>query len=46
MITKTEFWKQIQIQLKETGRSYKMMSQVMKKIKDIPQSENKKEKDS
>jgi len=45
MITKTEFWKQVQSQLKDVGRSHKIITQIMKKIKDIPQSENKKEKD-
>lgn len=41
MITKTNFWKKIQTELKEVERSKKLMSKIMKRIKDTPQNENK-----
>ena len=41
MITKTNFWKKIQKELKEVERSKKFTSEIMKRIKDTPQDENK-----
>ena len=40
MITKTEFWKQIQEGLKEYKRSELIRQEVMKKIKTIQQKED------
>ena len=40
MITKTKFWKTIQQQLKEVERSKHFTAEIMKRIKDIPQSES------
>ena len=42
MITKTEFWKSIQKELKNIEQSKKLTSETMKRIKDTPQDENKK----
>ena len=41
MITKTEFWKSIQKELKNIEQSKKLTSEIMKRIKDTPQDENK-----
>ena len=41
MITKTEFWKKIQQSLKEAERSRQFTAEIMKRIKDIPQDEDK-----
>ncbi len=41
MITKTNFWKSIRKELKEMEQSKKLTAVIMKKIKDIPQNENK-----
>ena len=41
MITKTKFWKKVQEQFKEVARSKKITAKIMKKIKEIPQDENK-----
>ncbi len=41
MITKNKFWKTIRTQLKEVERSKKFTIEIMKRIKDIPQDENK-----
>ena len=41
MITKTSFWKTIKKSLVEVERSKKLTEQIMKIIKDVPQSENK-----
>ena len=41
MITKTEFWKKVREHLKEVDRSKKFTAEIMKKIKDTPQDENK-----
>ena len=41
MITKTEFWKSIQKELKNIEQSKKLTSEIMKRIKDISQDENK-----
>ncbi len=41
MITKTNFWKSIQKELKELEQSKKFTAEIMKRIKDIPQNENK-----
>ena len=41
MITKTKFWKKIQKQLKEVERSKQFTAEIMKRIKDTPQDENK-----
>ena len=43
MITKTKFWKKIKKELKEVERSKSFTAAIMKRIKDIPQNENKKE---
>jgi hypothetical protein len=40
MITKTEFWKKIQKGLKEAERSKKFTAEIMKRIKETPQSED------
>ena len=40
MITKTNFWKIIQKELKETERSKMIINTVMEKIKELPQHEN------
>tara|TARA_Y100000004_G_C8725033_1_gene331772 strand:+ start:237 stop:374 length:138 start_codon:yes stop_codon:yes gene_type:complete len=42
VITKTKFWKLVRKELKEMERSQNLTAQVMTKIKDIPQNENKK----
>ena len=41
MITKTNFWEKIKTQLKEIERSKQFTAEIMKIIKDTPQSENK-----
>jgi hypothetical protein len=41
MITKTEFWKSIQKELKNIEQSKKLTAEIMKRIKDTPQNENK-----
>jgi hypothetical protein len=41
MITKTKIWKKIKLQLKEVERSKSITEQVMKRIKEISQDENK-----
>ncbi len=41
MITKTKFWKKVREQLKEADRSKKFTAEIMKKIKETPQDENK-----
>ena len=41
MITKNKFWKNIVKHLKEVERSKKFTTEIMKRIKDIPQDENK-----
>jgi len=41
MITRTEFWKIIRKELKDTHRGNKVTTEVMKRIKDIPQNEDK-----
>jgi|10_taG_2_1085330.scaffolds.fasta_scaffold20312_6 hypothetical protein len=41
MITKTKFWEMIREELKRKHRADKATEKVMKRIKDIPQSENK-----
>ena len=40
MITRTEFWKKIQKELKEVNRSKKFTAEIMKRIKGIPQGED------
>lgn len=40
MITKTNFWKIIQKELKETERSKMIINTVMEKIKELPQYED------
>ena len=40
MITKTNFWKIIQKELKETERSKMIINTVMEKIKELPQHED------
>jgi hypothetical protein len=40
MITKTKFWEKIRKELKEVERSKKFTADIMKRIKEIPQSEN------
>ncbi len=40
MITRTEFWKKIQKELKEVNRSKKLTAEIMKRIKGIPQNED------
>ena len=42
MITKTQFWKTIRHELKEVERSKLFTAEIMKRIKDIPQNEDKK----
>ena len=44
MITKTKFWQLIREELKHDTRVSKATEEVMKLIKDIPQSENKESK--
>ena len=41
MITKTKFWQRIKKELKEVERSKHFTSEIMKRIKDIPQNEDK-----
>ncbi len=41
MITKTEFWKSIQKELKNIEQSKKLTAEIMKRIKDTPQDEDK-----
>ena len=41
MITKTVVWKKIQHSLKEVERSKRFTEDIMKRIKEIPQNENK-----
>jgi hypothetical protein len=41
VITKTEFWKKIQKELKEVERSKRFTVELMNRIKDIPQDEDK-----
>ena len=41
MITKTKFWKMIREELKQKRRENKAAEEVMKRIKDISQGENK-----
>ena len=41
MITKTKIWKKIKLELKEFERSKVITEQVMKRIKEIRQDENK-----
>lgn len=41
MITKTKFWKLIKKELKNIEQSEKLTAEIMKRIKDIPQDENK-----
>ena len=41
MITKTQFWKSIQKELKNIEQSKKLTAEIMKRIKDTPQDENK-----
>ncbi len=41
MITKTEFWKSIQQELKNIEQSKKLTAEIMKRIKGTPQDENK-----
>ena len=43
MITRTNFWKLIQKELKETERSKVIINTVMEKIKELPQDEDKPE---
>lgn len=43
MITKTSLWKKIVEELKETERSKQITSQIMRRIKETPQNENKSE---
>jgi len=40
MITKTKIWKSIREQLKESQRSKKITEEIMRRIKETPQSEN------
>ena len=44
MITKTKFWQVIREELQYKHRADKAAEEVMRLIKDVPQSENKKEK--
>jgi len=44
MITKTKFWQVIREELQHKHRENKAAEEVMRLIKDVPQSENKKEK--
>ena len=41
MITKTKFWKSIQKELKNIEQSKKLTAEIMKRIKDTPQDEDK-----
>tara|TARA_Y100000592_G_C5212225_1_gene195455 strand:+ start:135 stop:260 length:126 start_codon:yes stop_codon:yes gene_type:complete len=41
MITKTKFWKNIVKQLKEAERSKQFTTEIMERIKGIPQNEDK-----
>ena len=41
MITKTKFWQIIREELKNKHRANKAAEEVMKKIKDVPQHEDK-----
>jgi len=41
MITKNKFWKFIREELRNSERSKKITLEVLEKIKDIPQNENK-----
>lgn len=41
MITKSKFWKFIREELRNSERSKKITLEVLEKIKDIPQDENK-----
>jgi hypothetical protein len=41
MITKTKFWKDLIKQLKEVERSKQFTTEIMERIKGIPQDENK-----
>ncbi len=41
MITRTIAWKKIQQTLKESERSRRLTAEIMNRIKDIPQDENK-----
>tara|TARA_Y100001938_G_C7928760_1_gene348261 strand:- start:561 stop:698 length:138 start_codon:yes stop_codon:yes gene_type:complete len=43
MITKSKVWKNIVKELREVERSKNFTKNIMKRIKDIPQNENKKE---
>jgi hypothetical protein len=45
MITKTNFWKLIKKELKETERSKSIINTVMEKIKELPQDEANSKKD-
>tara|TARA_Y100001973_G_C5164840_1_gene315521 strand:+ start:1253 stop:1390 length:138 start_codon:yes stop_codon:yes gene_type:complete len=45
MITKTDFWKLIKKELKETERSKSIINTVMEKIKELPQDEINPKKD-
>ena len=45
MITRTPFWKKIVDELKQYERSKKLTSEVMLRIKEIPQNESKSESD-
>tara|TARA_R110002020_G_scaffold336997_3_gene552496 strand:+ start:1757 stop:1894 length:138 start_codon:yes stop_codon:yes gene_type:complete len=45
MITKTDFWKLIKKELKETERSKSIINTVMEKIKELPQDEANSKKD-
>ena len=40
MITKTEFWKSIQQELKNIEQSKKLTAEIMKRVKETPQDEN------
>jgi hypothetical protein len=40
MITKTMFWKRIKKELKEVERSRQFTTDLMKRIKDVPQNED------
>ena len=41
MITKTQFWKRVVKELKEVERSKQLTTNIMNKIKELPQNENK-----
>jgi len=41
MITKTKFWERVRAELKEVERSKQFTTEIMKRIKGIPQDENK-----